>query len=233
MYAPDPTAQLAALRAEIDAIDQQLASLLIDRARVVDSVGALKKQHWPASCHIRPGREGQMHRALFARFAGSGISPQAGLAIWRHIISSSTHRESPLSILSLHGLRAEAEQYFGTYVAQAEAASVQALLHALMQGSSNIVILPFPTEATSGIWREWLAQPASAAFNIFAYMPVVGNGTPRAVALARVPCEPSGDDWSYLADAEGNITYTPHFLTDNTVPQGSRLLGAHAAPLTL
>ncbi|MFZ4541680.1 MAG: chorismate mutase [Rickettsiales bacterium] len=54
----NPDEKLNALRARIDATDEQLAELLISRIGIINEVAKLKAEHWPNSCHIRPGREG-------------------------------------------------------------------------------------------------------------------------------------------------------------------------------
>src|SRR5258707_2248537 len=57
---------LDALRAEIDAIDDQLHGLIMQRAQVALSIGALKNSHGPEAGFMRPNPEAQPLRRLNA-----------------------------------------------------------------------------------------------------------------------------------------------------------------------
>ena len=81
-----PEEQLLAHRARIDQVDELIAQLLIARTQVIGDVAKLKAANWPNACHIRPAREGQMHRALVQRFRGTDFSTRTALAIWRQLI---------------------------------------------------------------------------------------------------------------------------------------------------
>ena len=59
MPAPQPEAELAALRAELDGIDDGLHDLLMRRAAVVERVGALR-----GKVPLRAGREAAILRRL-------------------------------------------------------------------------------------------------------------------------------------------------------------------------
>jgi len=53
---------LDALRAEIDAIDDQLHRLIMQRAQVALSIGAVKNSHGPEAGFMRPSREARLLR---------------------------------------------------------------------------------------------------------------------------------------------------------------------------
>lgn len=197
-----PAERLAGFRARIDAIDEQIAQLLLERTTVIREVATLKAAHWPNSCHIRPAREGQMHEAIAARFTGTDIPPIAALAIWRQMIGAATSLESPLTCVSLahqphHAWLAR--EYFGAGVGNRTEASLADMLDTVKNGDANILLLP--DAAGSDWWRD-AALFATHNLAIFATLPVttqpLPHGTAPALALAPVKTEPSGNDTSYL-----------------------------------
>ncbi|MES2985133.1 MAG: chorismate mutase [Pseudomonadota bacterium] len=222
-----PQQQLAAFRARIDAIDREMSALLVTRIGIIREVAALKAENWPSACHIRPGREGQMHAMLAQRFAGSGFPPLAALAIWRQLIGASTHLESPLNVVSLaahgahHGL---AREYFGVQIGHQTAATLAEALASIASGTSNILLLPAPT---ADDWWQQAEAIRAAGLSIFASLPVVGPTA--AVALAAVTPEDSGDDVSYVV-VGGTLTTIDGFAPQ---PNDGIFLGAHPRPITL
>lgn len=228
-----PENQLAALRGRIDALDEQLSQLLIQRIGIVGEVAALKAEHWPNNCHIRPGREGQMHQAIAKRFTGTPFPPLAGLAIWRQLIGASTHLESPLNITTLDAHPEHlwmAREYFGVQVGtQIARTLVDALAH-IRNGSSNIIILPCPTASE---WWKGAEAMRVAGLQIFATLPVDGDNLPSgalpAVALAQLTPEPSGDDVSYHV-IDGKLVVHSDFNAD---AGNGIFLGAHPRAIRL
>src|SRR5262245_23985308 len=64
----DPHPNLAALRQQIDAIDQQMHDLLMRRTEAVLGIAAAKRESGEAV--LRPAREAQVLRRLLARHKG-------------------------------------------------------------------------------------------------------------------------------------------------------------------
>lgn len=227
-----PEQQLTALRARIDATDRTISQLLVERIGIIREVAALKAAHWPNHCHIRPGREGQMHQAIAARFEGSGFPPLAALAIWRQLIGASTHLESPLNITALAPYSEHlwlAREYFGVQVGLTSAPSLSEALAQLASGRSNILLLPLPT--SHACWQQ-AEQIKASGLSIFAQLPVVASNLPAgmhaALALAAVTPEASGDDVSYHL-RHGTLT-----TRDGFHPEGEGLfLGAHPRPISI
>lgn len=199
---PSPAERLAAFRARIDAMDERISQLLIERTAIIAEVAALKAAHWPGRNHIRPAREGQMHQAVARRFAGTDIPPIAALGIWRQMIGAATSLESPLKAVSLihqphHAWLAR--EYFGVGVGNRSEASLADMLEVMQQGEANILLLP--AAESSDWWRDALLFK-SHGLHVFATLPVTTQpmplGVAPALALAPVQPEPSGDDRSYL-----------------------------------
>ena len=201
-----PEQQLTDFRRRIDTLDDKLIRLLIERIGIVRTVAALKAEHWPNSCHIRSGREGQMHQRIAKAFAGSGFSPWAAVSIWRQLIGASTNVESPLSIAYLSSEPHHywlAREYFGPLV------NLTSIAAPSLVETSNVLILPTPDEPGVNWWRNPMLHHAKPLM-LFARLPLAAEDMPgelaSAVALAPITPEPSGDDISYFLIKTADIT---------------------------
>ena len=227
-----PEQKLQGFRARIDALDESIAQLLIERVGVIREVAALKAAHWPKACHIRPAREGQMHRAMAQRFSGTGFPARMALAIWRQLIGGSTHLESPLNVTYLDAYpehRFLAREYFGVQIGATHAATITDALATLASGKSNILILPANTD-----WARDAATLHAAGLRIFAALPVEAENLPTdctaALALAALTPENSGDDISYFLNGDGTLKTVDGFITTRG---DATFLGAHPRPISL
>ncbi len=211
---------LEALRARIDALDDAIIKLIRERMGIIAEVAALKNGHTAARCHIRSGREGQMHRRIAAAFAGSDFPPLAALAIWRQLISAASHREAPLSISSAAPAHL-ARDYFGSFATHRNAAHAQAALAELASGQASIAVIP-----PSGL----SALARFPALKVFAALPLSGRSI-EALAVAEITPEPSGEDVSYFLSAEGKVETMAGFAREGQ--PGALWLGAHPQQLKL
>src|ERR1700758_2896810 len=86
---------LADLRRRIDAIDDQMHDLLMERAEIVAQVAASKRGGDVA--FYQPAREAQILRRLAARH--HGILPVAPvLRIWREMLAATVRLETPFAV---------------------------------------------------------------------------------------------------------------------------------------
>lgn len=91
------TEELSALRQQIDRLDEEIQSLINERARLAQSVAKTKLAEDPNATFYRPEREAQVLRAVMARNEG----PLADVDIarlFREIMSSCLALEQPLKI---------------------------------------------------------------------------------------------------------------------------------------
>src|ERR1700746_1226234 len=128
--APPAPPSLDVLRKEIDAIDAQMHSLLMQRGDIIDRLIQVKNTQESGSA-FRPAREADMMRRLVQRHRG--ILPlDSAESIWRVIIATFTHVQAPFSVhadLSAGDapMRDSARFHFGftvPFVAHVGAASV-------------------------------------------------------------------------------------------------------------
>ena len=95
MTAADPS-RLAELRAKIDAIDESVHRLLMQRAMVIDELIEVKGTARNGAA-FRPGREADMMRRLAQRHQGH-LPLTAIEHLWREIISTFTALQAPFEV---------------------------------------------------------------------------------------------------------------------------------------
>jgi isochorismate pyruvate lyase len=92
--APQDCPDMAALRAEIDALDARLVALLAERARYIDRAAAIKRaEGLPAAI---PERIEEVVSRVRAAATGQGIDADLVEALWRRLIDWSIAREERL-----------------------------------------------------------------------------------------------------------------------------------------
>jgi chorismate mutase len=87
---------LAALRAEIDRIDEAMHRLLMQRGEIIGRLIATKKTAESGSA-FRPAREADMMRRLVERHAGM-LPLDTVESIWRVIIATFTYVQAPFRV---------------------------------------------------------------------------------------------------------------------------------------
>ena len=121
--APDP---LQAIRTRIDAIDEEMHALLIERSGVIAELIEIKGTSRPGGA-FRPDREADMMRRLALRHKGS--LPLATVEhIWREIITTFTAMQAPFGIAAgpardVRAMRDVIRFYFGFSVPIADCGS--------------------------------------------------------------------------------------------------------------
>jgi chorismate mutase len=221
MFRKDPPhheheTELANYRRQIDAIDDKIAELLIQRTGIVEQVGAFKRRTAPGRCPLRPGREAEMVRRVMRLFTGSSFHPAAAAAIWRIIIGMSTSAEAPM-VLSVYGPEREhdlywlAREYFGSFTPIIKQPHVKRVIGDIMDDKATVGIVPMLRGSDTTYWWTNLMEPGSD-IKIFARVPFVYPETPgrdsiSALAIGRITPEPSSDDCSLLViEAEHNVS---------------------------
>lgn len=139
---PVQSEALAALRVQIDAIDQQLLSLLNQRARVAEQVGEIKRAE--GSPFFRPDRVAQV--ILKVQAANSGpLLNQHVAAIWREIMSACLALETPqrVAVLGPEGTFTEqaAIEYFGSAANLIYCSSFDEVFHATAAGTAQFGVV--------------------------------------------------------------------------------------------
>ena len=169
---PPTDSSLAALRAEIDHIDETMHGLLMQRGEIIDRLIAVKQTQESGSA-FRPAREAEMMRRLVDRH--HGILPlDTAESIWRVIISTFTYVQAPFSIHadltnSPAAMRDSARFHFGftvPFVAHTGAAGVVA---AVSESRGDLGLV----NALGGGGAWWTALEFDSAPKIIARLPFV------------------------------------------------------------
>jgi len=219
-------ASLADLRRRLDAIDDRLLDLLMDRARVMDEVRAAKAADAGDSVQLaRPGRELSILRRLVARIQGP---LPAGLVVrlWRDIMTSFTRLQGPFAVVVLEPAPSErgsqpaslmgfARRHYGQATPLLSASSPAQLFARLDDRRAQLGLLPSPEDTPD---LNWWRNLAPTGLQVLARLPIDGRETqPGAFVIGRQAFEESGDDRGLLAvapDIEASRAKIVRILTD-------------------
>ena len=205
----DPEQPLAALRAELDALDDALHDTLMRRAEVVSRIAALRIK---GGTPLRPGREAAILRRLLARHGG-GLPRQGIVRIWRELFAATTAMQRPLTVAVPEGdAAALAREQFGALLALRVLRAPADVLREVGSGAAAAAVLPMPGDVAVGDaadGRDWWTalvdqEEAAHRVHVVARLPFWAprpEGTPRGQALvaAAIPPDPSGQDRTLLA----------------------------------
>jgi chorismate mutase / prephenate dehydratase len=140
--------EIGKLRAQIDALDDEVSSLIQRRARLAQEIGALKG----GAPVYRPEREAEILRRISAK---SGPLPgERLLAIFREIISACRGLEQAIGVsyLGPEGTFSEqaVRQHFGRAVEALPAASVDEAFRRAESGAAQFTVVPVEN-STEGV----------------------------------------------------------------------------------
>jgi chorismate mutase len=173
--APPAPPSLEVLRQEIDSIDAQVHSLLMQRGDIIDRLISVKQTQEVGSA-FRPAREADMMRRLVQRHRG--ILPIDTVeSIWRVIIATFTYVQAPFSVhadLSLgeSAMRDSARFHFGFTVPYVAHFSAAAAVEAVAKSKGDLALV----SATSSRTPWWLELEAKGAPKIIARLPFIERG---------------------------------------------------------
>jgi chorismate mutase len=169
---PPAPPSLAVLREEIDSIDAQVHSLLMQRGDIIDRLISVKQTQEVGSA-FRPAREADMMRRLVQRHRG--ILPIDTVeSIWRVIIATFTYVQAPFSVhadLSLgeSAMRDSARFHFGFTVPYVPHFSAAAAVEAVARSKGDLALV----SATSGRTPWWIELEPQGTPKIIARLPFI------------------------------------------------------------
>ena len=204
---PDgPTADLAALRGELDQLDDAMHQTLMRRAGVVEKIGRLGVKGRVA---LRPGREASIIRRLIGRHTGP--FPAASVVrAWREMIGGMTALQGPYSIAVCDpdpagAYTAVAREHFGALIPLRIYRTPAQAIGEVSAGSASAAVLPVATEweAASAAWWTALLHKDDPRIYVIGFLPFWAprpEGAPKVQALVvgAAPPDPSGADRSLL-----------------------------------
>ncbi|MCY1166301.1 MAG: prephenate dehydratase [Pseudomonadota bacterium] len=145
------TLNLADLRVQIDAIDQELLTLLNRRARVAEQVGEVKKRE--GTPFLRPDRVAKVIEQIQQANTGP-LKSEHVAAVWREIMSACLALESPVRVAYLGPAGTFSEQaalqFFGASIEHVPCANFDEVFHATASGSAGYGVVPVEN-STEGV----------------------------------------------------------------------------------
>ncbi len=210
----DKNNDLEDLRREIDAIDDSIHDLIMQRTAIVERVRDVKRDQ---PIKIRPAREAEILYRLLARHHGP--FPKSELArMWREMIVATLGFEGPFSVAvyvtdETPGYWDLARDQYGTFTPMTRHGSARAVVEAVRTQEATLGILPLPRRDDEDNWWRLLVSAAPEAPKVIARLPFIGLGNARDAGLeALVVCpveqEETGRDRSFLAiEAEADIGF--------------------------
>lgn len=179
---------LAALRAEIDALDDALHDALMRRAAVVERLARSGAK--PREAVLRPGREAAILRRLLARHAGALPKP-ALVRVWREIFATSLAQQAGFSIAVHRWAREEALNHFGPSF---DLRTSDTPLTDVLACRASLAVVP--------LHGDWWAVHTARYLPVVALLPVTARRHRHtACVVARVPADPSGVDITLFRSA--------------------------------
>ena len=142
---------LADLRGQIDAIDQQLLALLNSRAQVAEKVGELKKRE--GTPFFRPDRVAKVIEQI--QHANQGPLKNEHIAsVWREIMSACLALESPVRVAYLGPAGTFSEQaalqFFGSSIEPIVCPSIDEVFRSTASGAAHYGVVPVEN-STEGV----------------------------------------------------------------------------------
>ncbi|MDD2867203.1 chorismate mutase [Neomegalonema sp.] len=223
MRTPDADAPMAAVRAQIDAVDDRILAAIQERARLVEQVRALKAARreeaapqaaLPPASGIQPrtplrlAREAQILRRLsrLSLLSGSPMPFGGTAAIWHELIASSVAMQGGVTVsVYAPGEGPERERVwraartrFGVLTPLVGRASAGRMIQDLQGPEPAAGVAPGDLSPDSGgeVWWRACLDSSPLAPRILAalpFAPETGEGI-DAWLLGVGPLEPSGDD---------------------------------------
>lgn len=218
----DPAEELAALRSELDRLDDLLHDTLRRRAAVVSRIGANGAK---GSFKLRMGRQAEILRRILARHDGD-YPPASVVRVWLELLSGTIAMQGPFCVAvgQAEGdaaLSATAREQFGALARLRAWGSIGQAIGEVRAGTASVAVLPLPRdgEPLAAAWwtgllnrnspnrtgppRDSRAQGAAARLHVVARLPIWTprpEGAPAAQALvvAGMPPDPSGADRTLL-----------------------------------
>ncbi len=248
---------LDALRDEIDRIDRDLHTRLIERGEIIDRLIAVKARQ-PGTSAFRPAREADMMRRLATRHRG--ILPLATVeSIWRIIIATFTYVQAPYTVHADIAtgdarMRDSARFHFGFTVPLETHLGADKVIAAVAAATGDLGLVRAEDQATP--WWDALREPAApkiiarlpfvervdhaAGLPLFIVAKPLQDGAPRDVLLYAVRAgvgQPVPCGGEILAATNGSLMVAvPESLSADLVAETFHVareqvafIGSHAA----
>jgi len=159
---------LEAVRARIDAVDDEIHRFISERARLAQAVGMSKASSGRAVDFYRPEREAQVLRRARARNSGP-LRDEEILRLFREIMSACLAQQEPLKVAFLgpEGTFTQTAvlNHFGHSVRALPLSSIDEVFHEVEAGSADFGVVPIEN-STEGTVNHTLDRFLSSPLKI-------------------------------------------------------------------
>jgi chorismate mutase/prephenate dehydratase len=150
---PKPEAALGSIRAEIDAIDDQLLALLNRRAACAQRVAEIKTAAGEVDCFHRPEREAEVLRRVAEQNPGP-LSQETVVRFFRELMSECLALEKPLGVAFLGPegtfTQQAAFKHFGHAIRAVPLPAIDEIFRAVESGACQYGVVPVEN-STEGV----------------------------------------------------------------------------------
>ena len=150
--------RLQALREQIDGLDRQIQTLISERARCAQQVGAIKQAAGTTGNFYRPEREAQVLRRVIETNQGP-LSSEEMARLFREIMSACLALEEPLKIAFLGPegtfTQAAALKHFGQSIHSIPLRAIDEVFREVEAGSADYGVVPVEN-STEGVVNHTL-----------------------------------------------------------------------------
>lgn len=200
------SATLEDVRKKIDALDDRIHDLLMERADLIVEVSEEKKKNKIPI--VQPAREAKMIRRLLSRHRGP--LPEAAIVkIWRELVGAvsllQTGLKVSVAVTDPQGQMWDmAKEYFGSILPMVRASAPAGAISAVREDEVSFAVVPWPQDGEANPWWLHLLN-TDQNMRIVAAMPYglpVQQGTGiqhRALVVSKTDYAPSGEDRSFIA----------------------------------
>lgn len=199
---------LAALRAQIDAIDDQMLDLVGKRAALARALAAAKAGGGPTLA-LRPAREVRVLRRLIAR-APEGVDADLVSELWSALMGANVRRQQPMEALvsgagDIGRLFDVARRHFGASMKITRVEDFRAALNRVQVEPGVVALLPWPGPQGPGGWWPILNERRYHKLSIVSALPMRGDHEPEGALIgADALIEEAGDDFTL------GVAFDPH-----------------------
>lgn len=198
--------KLQDIRKKIDALDNKIHDVLMQRAELIDDIAEEKRKNNLQFVH--PSREAQMIRRLLARHKGS--LPEAAIVrIWRELVGAVSLLQTGLkvTVAAPEGntlLWDHSKAYFGSVVSMQKLSSPLVAVSSVREGESSFAVVPWPRDNEENAWWTYLMDPENEIKIVCAFPYGTVEGSPedlenKALVISKINFDSSGEDHSFVA----------------------------------
>jgi chorismate mutase len=197
---------LEELRRRLDAIDDRLQDLLIERLEIVSRVAA-EKRGGSVPVHV-PAREAEIIRRLVAR-QGDAFPVGPLVRIWRELLGATTRAQGSFAIgayapQDAPGIWDLARDHYGSHAPMTAYQTTLQVIRAVTDRRVAVGVLPMPQDGDSDPWWVHLLSPDEEVPRVIGRLPFGPRGNARstsgdALAIGYGAQPASGSDRTLLA----------------------------------